>query len=483
PWGPSPLAGWPSPGFEASASHAVFVGRGRAPILQRSWEGCTHSSASKSPGSSGSFGPSASHNPSPETVWSSRRVATTVARTLARETEAPPTVGTAQREATTPSMFVFGSAAKADAEGDDGGGRGKASSSTADGAPSFAFDASFLPAVIATPTANDDDKPAAAGGFEFNVPPSQQAAAATEGEGTAPLFGSSLKSSQEVGAGVKSQTKHEGATDGGSGEQGAPIAMPSSVVSAADPLPDAVTEEELMSSGHELHESYTCPLCCLPIAPPVEKHSKLEPCCLKTLCDGCVLASAKRGMGNMCAFCRTATPDDDQARLTLVRKRVHAKDPVATEFLAHAYYDGNNGLQQDIPRAIELWTEAANLGDLDAHYRLGYIYDEGDGVEKDVARGIRHWQQAAIKGHPGSRHALVGSHEYTNENHELAVRHLMISAKMGYQESLNAIKLVFMKGHASKPQYAEALKGYQTALEETKSPQREEAKTVFIGSD
>ena len=24
---------------EASASHAVFVGRGRAPILQRSWEG------------------------------------------------------------------------------------------------------------------------------------------------------------------------------------------------------------------------------------------------------------------------------------------------------------------------------------------------------------------------------------------------------------------------------------------------------------
>ncbi|EJK50439.1 hypothetical protein THAOC_30590, partial [Thalassiosira oceanica] len=49
-------------------------------------------------------------------------------------------------------MFVFGSAAaQADADGDDGGGRGKASSAT-DGAPSFAFDASFLPAVTATPT-------------------------------------------------------------------------------------------------------------------------------------------------------------------------------------------------------------------------------------------------------------------------------------------------------------------------------------------
>ena len=36
-----------------------------------------------------------------------------------------------------------------------------------------------------------------------------------------------------------------------------------------------------------------------------------------------------------------------------------------------------------------------------------------------------------------------------------------------------------MEGHATKVQYAEALRGYQTALEETKSPQRELAKAVF----
>ena len=54
----------------------------------------------------------------------------------------------------------------------------------------------------------------------------------------------------------------------------------------------------------------------------------------------------------------------------------------------------------------------------------------------------------------------------------------MISAKMGYEESLNGIKLMFKEGLATKAQYAEALVGYRDAVEEMKSPQREEAKRV-----
>ncbi|EJK72940.1 hypothetical protein THAOC_05477 [Thalassiosira oceanica] len=192
-------------------------------------------------------------------------------------------------------------------------------------------------------------------------------------------------------------------------------------------------------------------------------------------------------MAKLCEFCRaptpgTPTPESYAALNAQTQKRVDAKDPVATEFLAHAYYDGNNGLQQDIPRAIELWTEAAILGDLNAHYNLGRRYYCGEGVEQDVARGIRHWQQAAMQGHPSSRHALA-VHEYNDGSYDLAVQHLMISAKVGCEKSLNGIKEMFMEGHATKAQYAEALKGYQNALEESKSPQRKEAKAFFYGSD
>ncbi|EJK71023.1 hypothetical protein THAOC_07572, partial [Thalassiosira oceanica] len=65
-----------------------------------------------------------------------------------------------------------------------------------------------------------------------------------------------------------------------------------------------------------------------------------------------------------------------------------------------------------------------------------------------------------------------------NGNYQLAVQHWMISAKMGDEGSLNEIKEMFKKGHASKAQYAEALIGYRDAVEETRIPQREEAKRL-----
>jgi len=58
----------------------------------------------------------------------------------------------------------------------------------------------------------------------------------------------------------------------------------------------------------------------------------------------------------------------------------------------------------------------------------------------------------------------------------------MISAKMGENNSLEMIKNILMGGmatkeqqYATKEQYAEALKGYQDAVEETKSRDRDEA--------
>ena len=44
--------------------------------------------------------------------------------------------------------------------------------------------------------------------------------------------------------------------------------------------------------------------------------------------------------------------------------------------------------------------------------------------------------------------------------------------------ALNNIKDMFQEGHATKAQYAEALVGYRDAVEEMKSPQREEARKL-----
>ena len=56
------------------------------------------------------------------------------------------------------------------------------------------------------------------------------------------------------------------------------------------------------------------------------------------------------------------------------------------------------------------------------------------------------------------------------------MRHFLISATMGLKDSFESIKMLFTVGIATKEQYAQALKGYQDAVEATKSHDRDEAK-------
>ena len=242
-----------------------------------------------------------------------------------------------------------------------------------------------------------------------------------------------------------------------------------------------------MNSGHAKPEDKSCPICCLPIALPTGQHSVLKPCCIKPVCHGCLLASDLAGMGDLCPYCRTPFPDSDAAGLALIQKRVDARDPTAMSMLADEYQFGTHGLQKDIPRAIELWTDAAQLGDLSAHFNLGYVYYFGGPrsmgtVEQDKAKGILHWQHAAIKGHHASRF-ILGNLEFEDGDEELAVQHFMISTKMGDEDSLNMIKSMFMEGFTTRSKYAEALKGYQSALKETESSQRDEAKAAYHKDD
>ena len=238
-------------------------------------------------------------------------------------------------------------------------------------------------------------------------------------------------------------------------------------------------QQRLMASGLERPEGDACSICFLLVEIPVREHSKTSACCLKRVCNGCILAARQRGMLYGCPFCRTPLPADEAPNLAMVQKRADKGDVEAITNLGHKYYYGQLGLAKDVPRAIELYTKAAELGSLDAHLYLGDSYYYGKSVEEDKPRGIHHWQQAAMEGHAESRHNL-GVVENDNGNYELAVQHLVISAKMGFGESLNGIKDMFKVGQATKAQYAEALLGYRDAVEEIKSPQREEAKRLLI---
>ncbi|EJK63598.1 hypothetical protein THAOC_15732, partial [Thalassiosira oceanica] len=235
-------------------------------------------------------------------------------------------------------------------------------------------------------------------------------------------------------------------------------------------------DEKLYGKGHERPEFHFCPICFLAIPMPYVEHSVFYVCCMKMVCNGCCIMTSAQGHGTDfidCPFCRTPEPENDDEILGMIKKRVAARDPVAIHHLGDQYQSGLLGLEMSLPRAFELWTEAAELGSLRALFKLGVSYYHGTatGASQDKEKGIRYWESAAMQGDISSRH-MLGEVELENGNYERAVRHFMISANMGEKASLDLIKNLFAGGHATKHQYAEALKGYQDAVGETKSTQR-----------
>ena len=129
-------------------------------------------------------------------------------------------------------------------------------------------------------------------------------------------------------------------------------------------------DEQLYSQGHERPEGDSCPICTLPIPIPMGKHSVFNACCMKNICHGCNIAAQKRGMLD-CSFCRTPLSDNDVAKVSMIQARVEKKDPAAIYHLGQTYFFGGLGLQKDMRKAVEMYTEAAKLGSVDALYSLG----------------------------------------------------------------------------------------------------------------
>jgi TPR repeat protein len=214
-----------------------------------------------------------------------------------------------------------------------------------------------------------------------------------------------------------------------------------------------------------------CPICCLPL--PISVSNVFIGCCSKIICNGCDRANQKRereaGLKHKCAFCREPLPETQEAHHKRMMERVKKSDPVAMRHMAKKCQS-----EGDYDGAFEYYTKAAELGDASSHFNLSALYEEGECVEKDVEKEVHHLEQAAIAGHPNARFNL-GCEEANNGRFERAKKHWIIAANLGHEVSLKAIRVLYADGHASKEEYADALRAYQAAVEAAKSCERGKA--------
>jgi len=237
---------------------------------------------------------------------------------------------------------------------------------------------------------------------------------------------------------------------------------------------DELRDELLFKQPESTHLG-DCPICMIPMLDSTK--SIMSSCCSKMVCKGCDYANDLREeeakLGHSCPFCRKPVPSTQEQSDKQIMKRIAANDPGAMR---------RKGKQQhekgDYRSAFEYYTRAAELGDADAQYELARLYEFGKGVEKDGGKAIYHLEEAAIGGHPSARRTL-GWIEWENGNTERAMKHLVIAASLGDDDSIKLLMKAFRSGLVSKDDLASALRAHQAAVDATKSPQREAADEYY----
>jgi TPR repeat protein len=210
-----------------------------------------------------------------------------------------------------------------------------------------------------------------------------------------------------------------------------------------------------------------CPLCFLPLPLDASK-SILHQCCSKLICDGCAYVHHVQDRNRNCPFCREPVFQDDDEHRKRMMERVKANDPVAMSQMGGIRY--NEG---DYDVSVEYWAKSAELGDMEAHFRLGVIYMK-EGVEKDEEKAVYHYEKAAIGGHPTARHNL-GCYEEENGNIERAVKHFIIAANLGDEGSMKKLWKHYSCGNIAKEDLEATLRTHKAAIDAMKSPEREAA--------
>jgi len=93
------------------------------------------------------------------------------------------------------------------------------------------------------------------------------------------------------------------------------------------------------------------------------------------ICRGCMYSFNQTDNDDKCPFCNSdCGGKSEEEEVAEMMKRVGANDAASICMLADSYYQGLNGFQQDLTKAIELYVRAGELGCCKAYCNLGMLY-------------------------------------------------------------------------------------------------------------
>jgi TPR repeat protein len=123
--------------------------------------------------------------------------------------------------------------------------------------------------------------------------------------------------------------------------------------------------------------------------------------------------------------------------------------PKAQAKVAKWYLRGTNGMEKDDDKLAEWATKAAEGGDADEQFRLGYANNHGKGVEKDWVKA-RHWYEvSAAQGLISAMNNLGTMHQCGQGGEKdlaKAVEWFRKAAEAGSRSAQNHLGVCYLKG-------------------------------------
>ena len=140
--------------------------------------------------------------------------------------------------------------------------------------------------------------------------------------------------------------------------------------------------------------------------------------------------------------------------------------------MAHRHQTGD-GVSQSNMKALELFIRASDLGSAVVYGFIAVNYKHGYVVEKDGSKSRAFLEISAKKGSISGRRRLAKSEE-ENGDIDMAIKHWIIAANAGFQESMDNLMRAFRDNVFAKEDLLQTRREFQTSSDEMKSEARDD---------
>lgn len=270
-------------------------------------------------------------------------------------------------------------------------------------------------------------------------------------------------------------------------------------------IQDAKNRTEDPLKDYEPPESDPCPICLLPL--PLEfGDSYYFGCCSNVICWGCVLDKMKvtmrpkpnesreenekkNRMENVlkglhdCPFCRQNYYHDmaQGDRVERIIRHAESGSSMAMYLIGLFHEHGEDGVDMNIPKALEWYQKAADAGHGFANHKLGKFYFWGRrGVKLDKEAALEYFEKSAAFGNLPAFTDLADAQVELGlfEEALLNTRKALMCGSTSYIVVDN-LKMHYQSGLLRKEEYAHSLRVHQESIAKRYSKSREEAIEVY----